>query len=59
LEKKATQLADQLNTENRLLNELVCLINPRNPRLEDFTETPASAQAMDSLSLSSENFHKL
>jgi len=36
VKKEAIKLADQINKENRLLNELVCLVSPRCPKLEDF-----------------------
>ena len=36
--------ADQMNKENRLLFELVCLVNPRSPKLADFLPGRAGFQ---------------
>ena len=32
-ENETIRLTDKLNTENRLMNEIVCLVVPRNPKL--------------------------
>ena len=36
LAEQALKITDQINKENRLMFELVCLINPRSPKMEDF-----------------------
>ena len=36
LADQALKITDQINKENRLMFELVCLINPRSPKMEDF-----------------------
>jgi len=40
----AILMANQINKHNRLMFELVCLINPRSPKLEDFFGNRAEQQ---------------
>ena len=42
--ENALKMADQINKHNRLMFELVCLINPRSPKLEDFFGSRAEQQ---------------
>ena len=44
LKEDALKWADQINKENRLVKELVCLVNPRSPKLEDFYQNRSSLQ---------------
>ena len=34
MENETLRLTDKINTENKLMNEIVCLVVPRNPKLE-------------------------
>lgn len=34
MENETLRLTDKMNTENKLMNEIVCLVVPRNPKLE-------------------------
>ena len=45
VQENALKQADQINKSNRLMFELVCLINPRSPKLEDFFGSRAASQA--------------